>query len=233
MKKILQLLAIVAMMAGIGSAVAQAPQKMNYQAVIRNGNGELVATSDIGARVAIVNAANAEVYSETHQATTNENGLLVLSLGAGSPESGSFEAIDWSNGTYSVRVQIDITGGSNYTVASEQALMSVPYALLASKAQSVKYSDVTDKPTIPSSVSELTNDAGYITSDQVFMNGDQLHVGNTVVTISGNGFDGDYNSLTNKPTIPTAVSELTNDANYITIDDVEVTLEGTTLTVGN
>lgn len=29
-------------------------------------------------------------------------------------------------------------------------------------------------------------------------------------------FDGDYNSLTNKPTIPTATSQLTNDSNFLT-----------------
>ena len=34
-------------------------------------------------------------------------------------------------------------------------------------------------------------------------------------------FSGDYNDLTNKPTIPTKVSELQNDSNYQTYEDVE------------
>lgn len=34
------------------------------------------------------------------------------------------------------------------------------------------------------------------------------------------GFSGDYNDLTNKPTIPTATSDLTNDSGFITIGDV-------------
>ena len=56
------------------------------------------------------------------------------------------------------------------------------------------YSSLTNKPTIPSNVSDLTNDAGYTT------------------------FDGDYSSLSNQPTIPSNVSDLTNDAGYTTFD---------------
>lgn len=32
----------------------------------------------------------------------------------------------------------------------------------------------------------------------------------------GSGFSGDYNDLTNKPTIPTKTSDLTNDSNFLT-----------------
>lgn len=38
----------------------------------------------------------------------------------------------------------------------------------------------------------------------------------TFTTVSGGGFSGNYNDLTNIPTIPTAVSELTNDSGYLT-----------------
>jgi len=37
---------------------------------------------------------------------------------------------------------------------------------------------------------------------------------------AGNSFSGDYNDLTNRPTIPQTVGELANDANYITLEQV-------------
>jgi hypothetical protein len=41
-----------------------------------------------------------------------------------------------------------------------------------------------------------------------------------ISSISAVGFSNDYNDLDNKPTIPTATSELTNDSGFITIGDV-------------
>jgi hypothetical protein len=41
-----------------------------------------------------------------------------------------------------------------------------------------------------------------------------------ITSISAVGFSNDYNDLDNKPTIPTATSELTNDSGFITIGDV-------------
>ena len=67
---------------------------------------------------------------------------------------------------------------------------------------------------VPTKVSELQNDTGYITgyveTDPVFS------ATSGQFELKSEAFDGDYNSLTNKPVIPTKTSELTNDAGYIT-----------------
>ncbi|MBR6162175.1 MAG: hypothetical protein IKQ75_09985, partial [Bacteroidales bacterium] len=86
------------------------------------------------------------------------------------------------------------------------------------------YNDLTDKPTIPTvptNVSAFTNDAGYLTS---FSESQILTISNDTIYLTGGsfvklpaGFDGDYNSLTNKPT---NVSAFTNDAGYITMDSI-------------
>ena len=70
---------------------------------------------------------------------------------------------------------------------------------LAAVATSGSYTDLTNKPTIPTKVSELQNDSGYVPSSSLA----------TVATT------GSYTDLTNKPTIPTKVSELQNDSGYV------------------
>src|SRR5690606_9188794 len=74
---------------------------------------------------------------ETHNASTNANGLLSLVIGAGTVQSGTFSSIDWGNGPYFIKTETDISGGTNYTLTGTQQLMSVPYALYAEKAGTV------------------------------------------------------------------------------------------------
>ena len=85
---------------------------------------------------------------------------------------------------------------------------------LKSEAFDGDYNSLTNKPVIPTKTSELTNDAGYITgyveTDPVFS------ATSGQFELKSEAFDGDYNSLTNKPVIPTKTSELTNDAGFIT-----------------
>ena len=91
---------------------------------------------------------------------------------------------------------------------------------------------------IPTKTSQLNNDSGYITANDVPVKSVDGATGNVVTnavktttqtltdaqkqqarTNIGAGtssFDGDYNSLTNKPTIPTKTSQLTNDSGFIT-----------------
>ena len=75
------------------SAFSQSPQKMSYQAVIRNSANELVASSTVGMQVSIVQGSTegTVVFTETHTPTTNINGLVSVQIGTGDVVSGSFE----------------------------------------------------------------------------------------------------------------------------------------------
>ncbi len=114
-------------------AQAQAPSKMNYQAVIRDAGGELLKDQFVNTRIQVI--ANSEfgaaVYVETHGVQTNANGLITLSIGTGIVVSGDFATIDWSDGPYFLKTETDPTGGSNFTIVGTSELMSVPYALYA------------------------------------------------------------------------------------------------------
>lgn len=119
-----------------GILSAQAPQSFTYQSVIRNSADQLVTGSPIGTKISILQGSisGTAVYEETHNASTNANGLLSLIVGAGTVISGSFAAIDWANGPYFIKTETDINGGTNYSLTGTQQLMSVPYALYAETA---------------------------------------------------------------------------------------------------
>ena len=116
----------------------QTPDKMSYQAVIRNYSNELVRNTTVSTRVSILQntVTGTAVYSETQTATTNENGLLSLEIGTGTVISGTFSTIDWSVGTYFIKTETDPTGGTNYTITGTSQLLSVPYALYAKSSGS-------------------------------------------------------------------------------------------------
>lgn len=118
---------------------AQAPQKMTYQAVVRNASNTIVANAGIGLKISILkdNPNGAVVYSETHQPSTNVNGLFSIQIGGGTVQSGTFSSIDWANDDYFVKTEIDPTGGTNYTITNTSQFLSVPYAFHAKTAESV------------------------------------------------------------------------------------------------
>jgi hypothetical protein len=119
------------------SALAQAPQKMSYQAVIRDDNSVLVKSQSVGMRISILQGVN-PVYVETHATNTNANGLITIEIGNGTVVSGVFASIDWSAGTYSIKTETDPAGGVNYTaIVGTSQLLSVPYALYAKTGENV------------------------------------------------------------------------------------------------
>jgi len=120
-------------------AQTQVPQKMSYQAVIRNSSGQLVSGQAVGMQISILqgSASGTSVYVETQIPTTNVNGLVSLEIGAGTIESGNFATIDWANGPYFIKTETDIAGGSNYTISGTSQLLSVPYALHAKTAETL------------------------------------------------------------------------------------------------
>jgi hypothetical protein len=120
------------------SVFAQSPQRMSYQAVIRNSSNVLVISSPVGMRVSVLqdSPTGTEVYKEIYNPNpqTNANGLVTIEIGGGIPLTGTFSAIDWSDGPYFIKSETDPTGGTNYTITGTSQLLSVPYALHAKNA---------------------------------------------------------------------------------------------------
>jgi microcystin-dependent protein len=112
---------------------AQAPQKMSYQAVIRNSSDVLITNSIVGMKISILQGSPSGmiVYAETQSPLSNSNGLISVEIGSGTVLNGNFAAIDWANGPYFIKTETDPTGGTNYTISGVSQFLSVPYALYA------------------------------------------------------------------------------------------------------
>jgi hypothetical protein len=130
MKKIYSLVVGLLLTASVW---AQAPQKMSYQAVLRNSNGGLITSAPVGMRISILQGSSA-VYVETQTPSTNANGLVSLEIGTGIVVTGTFATINWAAGPYFIKTETDPTGGTAYTIAGTNELMSVPYALFSANA---------------------------------------------------------------------------------------------------
>ena len=133
MKKISILLLTLLTLMTQATLWAQAPQRISYQSVIRDGNSVVVASTAVGIKISVVRgtATGPAVYVETHRKATNANGLLSLEIGEGTVLSGTFAGIDWANGPYLIRTETDPTGGTNYSITGIAGLNSVPYALFS------------------------------------------------------------------------------------------------------
>jgi hypothetical protein len=132
-KKLITICAAILMTAAV---FAQAPEKMSYQAVIRDGSNNLVSLTAVGMQISILqgSASGTAVYVETQTPTSNANGLVSIEIGAGTVVSGNFTTIDWANGPFFVKTETDPTGGNSYSITGTSQLLSVPYALYAATA---------------------------------------------------------------------------------------------------
>ena len=179
---------------------SQSPEKFSYQSVIKNSRGYLLKNQEVGLRISILfNSANgASVYSEEHTALSNDNGLITLTIGEGTT-SDVFSSIDWGNGEYYLKVEVDPEGGINYVMNQTSQLLSVPYALYAGNATvnlsviGQSYLTVSGSQITANKIDASTDVEGLST---VAVSGDYASLTNLPIL-----FDGDYANLTNKPTL--------------------------------
>lgn len=105
--------------------MAQSPELIKYQAVLRDASGNVVASTAKTVVVDILQGSSSgtSVYQETHSVTTTAHGVINLNIGGGTVNSGTFSTIDWSSYTYWAKLTVDATEITN------GQLLSVPYAL--------------------------------------------------------------------------------------------------------
>ncbi len=138
-KKIKFYLLMIYFVAGVLKSNAQAPEKFNYQAVVRDNSGNILANHPVSFRISILqgSVSGDAVYAETQKDTTNAYGLSVLKIGDGMPVTGTMTAINWANNTYFIKVELDQNAGSAYVLMGITQLISVPYAFHSKTADSI------------------------------------------------------------------------------------------------
>ena len=137
MKKILLILLCLPFI-GFAQSV---PQGINYQAVARDANGDVMMNQVLTIQFSIISdIINSTIsWQETHQDTTNDYGLFTAIIGKGATTNGgssaTFDLIDWASSTHFLKVEM------NGVDMGTTQLMSVPYSLYTETADNIDPTD--------------------------------------------------------------------------------------------
>ncbi len=113
---------LVFLISTITILMAQAPEQMSYQAIVRDSQGQLVANQSLSATVK-VRVGSTDIFNQTYHVNTNAHGLLTLNFG-----DPVFMSINWENATISCEVK---QGGTIYMAENFQPVVAVPLSLYA------------------------------------------------------------------------------------------------------
>ena len=113
-------------------ALSQIPQGFNYQAIARDGDGNLI-TESFWLKLEIQTlTADTIFWIEEHTVTPNEYGLISFVVGQTGRTGGTalaFEDIDWVSRPRYLKTSANT--GSGYTEMGTTQIMSVPYSLVS------------------------------------------------------------------------------------------------------
>ena len=114
-------------------AIAQIPQQINYQTVVRDNTGAIQANLNVQLEFIIhdSSATGRTVYIETTPTlTTNQFGLVTTAIGA----HGNLTPVLWGTNSKWLQVKVAISGSSTFTDMGTSQLNAVPYALYATNS---------------------------------------------------------------------------------------------------
>ena len=115
--------------------LTSAQNSINYKAIIKDSNGNVLDTETISVRFGIIDeSTSTTVYREEFASVeTNQNGLIILEIGSGSASIGTYNAINWNSGNnYMLKVEVDLQDGSGYVDMGNSPFNAVPFAKVAS-----------------------------------------------------------------------------------------------------
>ena len=198
-----------------------APESMNYQAVIRDGSGNVLVSQAVGLQIKILqgSSSGSSVYEETFAPTTNAYGSIAIQIGTGIVVSGTFNTIDWGGNTHFVETAVDIDGtanGTSYVIISTTQLMSVPYALHAKTATNT---DAAENVALGNNALS-TNSSGIANTALGYSSGSNITSGNYNITIGKSA----------ATSSPASINEIAIGANGIGYGDNSVTLGNSSVT---
>lgn len=138
MKKIIILSYLLILSMNLANAQSSQPiaQGINYQAVARNAEGQLLANQPIVLKIALSSKTGEqkEHYAEIHEVRTDALGLFHIVIGRGKEVQGVLQEVPWSKEQIWLDIKLDPQGKRNFTLVNSAELMSVPYAFYATTA---------------------------------------------------------------------------------------------------
>jgi hypothetical protein len=139
----LKLIMWLCFVAFTSTLVAQTPDLINYQAIVRDANNTVITNQSVSIKFIITEGLpnGLVIYEENQSSTTNSHGLINIKIGSGLMITGTLDAIDWSANSYYLTTSIDPTGAANYTLSGISELVSVPYALHAKTVENADDAD--------------------------------------------------------------------------------------------
>ena len=154
-------LSILAILFNCLSVFSQPPQSFKYQGIARNGNGNPLSSRAITLRISIHQGspAGTTYFKEIYNTFTNEFGGFSITIGTGTPASGSnpLSAMPWGQSNFFQETELDTAGGTNFVSMGTSQLLSVPYALYAGNGGFSHYQvfDASDTFRVPQGVTRI------------------------------------------------------------------------------
>ncbi|WP_321376295.1 hypothetical protein [uncultured Draconibacterium sp.] len=205
---------------------AQTPTTFNYQAVLRDASGQILANQSVEIGIAILQGSpiGSEVFAETHSVTTNNFGLANLQIG--SVNTVEMESIDWSAGPYFIEVSVD------GTVVGTSQLLSVPFAM---RAVTVENDNVEDADADPANElqqlafenNELSISDGNVIDLSALINTKDTSATNELQQLA---LEGEQLTITEGNTVDLSALANTNDTSP-TNELQDISLTGTDLSI--
>lgn len=143
-----RLILLSACLCFLSIGMAQVPNSFNYQAVVRNNSGEIIADQNVAFKISILKntESGSPIYVETHKTMTNKFGLANLKIGTGSAVSGTFSPNGWGSAKHFVKVELDPKGGSSFSHIGTNEFSAVPYAFHAQTVENDQVDDADHDP---------------------------------------------------------------------------------------
>lgn len=132
---------VVAIVAATVTFAQNSGLGFNYQAVVRNADGMLLANQNVTLRISLYpgQTATTPTWVETHKAHTDVSGCFGITVGKGTRESSSV-ASKYSDVNFAAVyywMKIEIQEGGSYREVSYAALPSSPYSEVAYNAYAI------------------------------------------------------------------------------------------------
>jgi len=138
MKKILFILLLLPILTvGQNSSI-------NYKAIVKDDTGAVIRNTNITVQFSVLRGVLQEIlYTETHSPSTDDNGLIILNIGTGTPVFQTYDRVPWDEEAHYLNVQID-TGSGMIDMGTTQ-FRAVPFAINSTTADNVNGLEALDE----------------------------------------------------------------------------------------